>query len=616
MTIHSDSNKPSFSIVLHLSKSLFLDSSFLFIISLLLSLIPYIRSDSTFPIGHDTIHYIAHMFRAERTGIDYFISGGRGEPYFYHPGYILIAVLTQKITGATFFDIGRFLPIIASSILAVVFYHITFTYTNNRMTSLLSGFLVSIFPGRMRLTRDLHSNLFAYLFFLVAVLFFLYFLKSSSNNLSSRQKWAAIGFIILSVFTAYTHIHVFLLAVSVSIAFSTFLFIKRLIQPSAGHILKKSLVALSPIIIALAIAGLLLLILPETLITRLSVEVEFTQRMDLPSPPSLYDLFFGAEYPFGSLGLLHIWGREIIGTYSNLDLFNSTLMSSLMILGVLTVFHRGLIKPKNSSEWNMSAFLFAWFAVNFALIFSGLFGFPFVKAAFIHRASLLLPIPIFAAIGLQWIIHGLKRFPIRTLMIRFHSVSHSTILIPRIIIILLLIGTLVPTSYYAVKYSEHSQINFYNWEEELGSKLEQLAAWRAINRPDRMPIFITVGEWPWSLDVAFNSSMFNTMRQEYEWMLEIYSNELKFLPDSFWGTCLIYYGELRYLQQGTYTSYQGWRDELSLYYWNDFLSRLEPYELEKCDVYIITSIYRKPFDMLGITLEILPGIFLLNSLTW
>ena len=140
MILRNNSNKPSFRIVLHLSKSLFLDSSFLFIISLLLSLIPYIRSDSTFPIGHDTIHYIAHMFRAERTGIDYFISGGLGEPYFYHPGYILIAVLTQKITGATFFDIGRFLPIIASSILAVVFYHITFTYTNNRMTSLLSGF--------------------------------------------------------------------------------------------------------------------------------------------------------------------------------------------------------------------------------------------------------------------------------------------------------------------------------------------------------------------------------------------------------------------------------------------------------------------------------------------
>jgi len=373
-------------------------------------------------------------------------------------------------------------------------------------------------------------------------------------------------------------------------------------------------VALSPIIIGLAIAGLLFLVLPETLTMRLSIELEFTQRMDLPSPPSLYELFFGAEYPFGSLGLLHIWGREITGTYAGLDLFNSTLMSSLMILGVLIVFHRGLIKPKNSSEGNMSTFLFAWFAVNFALIFSGLFGFPFVKAAFIHRASLLLPIPIFAAIGLQWIIQGLKKFPVRALMSRFHFGSHSTILNP--IIILLLIGTLVPTSYYAVKYSQHSQIHYYNWKEELESKLEQLAAWRAINRPDRIPIFITVGEWPWSLDLALTPSMFNTMRQEYEWMLEIYSNELKFLPDSFWGTCLIYYGELRYLQQRTYTPYQGWRDELSLYYWNDFLSRLEPYGVEKCDAYIITSIYRKPFDMWTATYEILPGIFLLKSLTW
>jgi hypothetical protein len=167
-----------------------------------------------------------------------------------------------------------------------------------------------------------------------------------------------------------------------------------------------------------------------------------------------------------------------------------------------------------------------------------------------------------------------------------------------------------------VKYSENSQIHYYNWEEELGSKLEQLAAWRAINRPDRIPIFITVSEWPWSLDLALSPSMFNTMRQEYEWLLEIYSNELKFLPDSFWGTCLIYYGELRYLQQGTYTPYQGWRDELSLYYWNDFLSRLDPYGIEKCDVYIITSIYRKPFDMGTITQEILPDIFLLTSLTW
>jgi len=614
MIVHSDSNQPSFSIVLHLSKSLLLDSSFLFIISLLLSLVPIIRNNSTFPVGHDTIHYIAHMFRAERTGIAYFISGGMGEPYFYHPGYILIAVLTQKITSATFFDIGRFLPIIASSTLAVIFYHITFTYTNNRMTSLLSGFFVSIFPGRMRLTRDLHSNLFAYLLFSVAVLFFLYFLKSSSNNLSSRQKWAATVFIFFSLFTAYTHIHVFLLAVSVSIAFSVFIFIQRLIRPSGERTLYKLLVALSPIIIGLAIAGLLFLVLPETLTMRLSIELEFTQRMDLPSPPSLYELFFGAEYPFGSLGLLHIWGREITGTYAGLDLFNSTLMSSLMILGVLIVFHRGLIKPKNSSEGNMSTFLFAWFAVNFALIFSGLFGFPFVKAAFIHRASLLLPIPIFAAIGLQWIIQGLKKFPVRALMSRFHFGSHSTILNP--IIILLLIGTLVPTSYYAVKYSQHSQIHYYNWKEELESKLEQLAAWRAINRPDRIPIFITVGEWPWSLDLALTPSMFNTMRQEYEWMLEIYSNELKFLPDSFWGTCLIYYGELRYLQQGTYTPYQGWRDELSLYYWNDFLSRLEPYGVEKCDAYIITSIYRKPFDMWTATYEILPGIFLLKSLTW
>lgn len=601
MIISNDSNKPSFSIVLHLSKSLLLDSSVLFIISLLLSLIPFIRSGSTFPIGHDTINYISHMFRAERTGIDYFISGGM------HPGYILVAVLTQKITGATFFSIGRFLPIIASSVLAAVFYCITFTYTRNRMTSLLSGFFVSVFPGRMRLTRDLHACLFSYLLFSVAVLFYLYFLKSSSNNLSSRQKWVASGFILLSLYAGYTHFHIFLLAVSVSIAFFVFIFIQRLIQPSAGRILKKSLVALSPIIIALAIVGLLLLVSPETLTTR-SVKVEFTQTD--PPLPSLYDLFFGAKYPFGSLELLHIWGREITGTYSSLDLFNSTLMCSLMILGVLIVFHRGLIKPKNSSEGNMSTYLFAWFAVNFTLIFSGLLGLPFIKAVFIHRAALLLPIPIFAAIGLQWIIHGLKRFQVR---FRFPFSSHSTSLSP--IIILLLIGTLVPTSYYAVKYSQHSQIHYYAWKEELALKLEQLAAWRAINRPDRVPIFITVGEWPWSLDLAVDPPFFNTMRQEYEWLLEIYSPELKFLPDS-WGTCLIYYGELRYLEQETYTPYQGWRDELSLYFWNDFLSRIEPYGVEECDVYIITSIYRKPFDMYSDTYEILPGIFVLESLTW
>ncbi len=605
MTIRSDSNKPSFSIVLHLSKSQLLDSSVLFIVSLFLSLIPSFYSSSTFPVGHDTINYMSQMFRAERMGIDYFISGG------WHPGYILVAVLTRKITGATFFSIGRFLPIIASSLLAVVFYRITLTYTRNRFTALLSGFFVSIFPGRMRLTRDLHSNLLAYLLFSVAVLFYLYFLKSSSNKLSSRQKLAATIFTLLSLFAGYIHIHLFLLASSVSIAFFVFILIQRLIQPSAEHILKKSLVALSPIIIALAIVGLLLMVSPKTQTTQPS-EIEIAQGTDYPLP-SLYEIFFGSEYPAVTLGLLHIWGREITGTYANLDLFNSTLMSSLMILGVLAVFHR-VMKPKTSSEGNMSTFLFAWFMVTFALIFSGLFGLPFIKTSFIHRLPLLLPIPIFAAIGLQWIIQGLKRFSSRVLKFRFHFGSQSTILSS--ITILLLIGTLVPTSYYAVKYSQHSQIHYHSWKEELALKLEQLATWRTINRPDRVPIFITVGEWPWSLDLALSPSFFHTMHQEYEWLLEIYSNELKFLPDSARGTCLIYYGELKYLQQGTYTPYQGWRDELSLYYWNDFLSRLEPYGLENCDVYIITSIYRKPFDMWNLTHEILPGIFLLNSITW
>jgi len=65
-----------------------------------------------------------------------------------------------------------------------------------------------------------------------------------------------------------------------------------------------------------------------------------------------------------------------------------------------------------------------------------------------------------------------------------------------------------------------------------------------------------------------------------------------------------------------HTPYQGWRDETSRYIWEEFLLRLEPYGVEKCDVYILTSIYRAPFDK-SVTAEILPDVFLLMTpLTW
>ncbi|MFQ6077499.1 MAG: hypothetical protein ACE5Z5_15450, partial [Candidatus Bathyarchaeia archaeon] len=408
----------------------------------------------------------------------------------------------------------------------------------------------------------------------------------------------------------YTHIFTYAFAGAIIVAFSLFFLMRQRSKHQMKRVIKG---VLSPLLISLALVFLYLSLLPPGDVGYRYQLSMYTLGMVTPSSPiplsNLFDLFYGRRYITGTVSVLHIWGREggyvdqslpipeLGGIMRNLDLFNSIAMHVLIALGVLAVWNR-LVGSKRFSDvsgGHQSTFLLSWIIVNYALIFGGALG--GVRLGFVYRPLILLPIPIFGALGLSYL---MKRFRLSG---GRHRRADS---IGSLVASLLLIAVLASVVTYGVYHSMYGYGAKEYWDDDLCLQLEELATWKDTNRPDKIPIFISSGQH-WSLDQTSDPFWFELHRDRYEGQIEIFVG----------SPYLVYYGELGYLLNGTYTPYPDtWRLNQSRSLWENFTAEIKRHEPSDYDVYLVSSLYPIHSVEGGVTrvaVEVLPGIYRLRD---